>query len=164
VWLFGSVEVGLLVDAVVQAIVAKHKPVEASLMSILKELNQTIGYLKDDHMKEVALSLDLPVSKVYGVATFYTLYSTVPKGEHIVRVCDSAPCHVKGAESVVKAIQDFLGVKPGETTADGRFTLEFSSCLGICGVAPAFMVDDTVYGNLTPERVPEILSSYWKEG
>ena len=102
----------------------------------------------------------MPLSKVYGVATFYTLFSTKPKGKHIIRICENAPCHVLGATAVIEAFEEELGISMGGTTHDGEFTLEHTSCLGVCGVAPTVMIDDTVYGNLTPERVPLILREY----
>jgi len=86
--------------------------------------------------------------------------STVPRGRHIIRVCESAPCHVVGAVDILKALEQLLRVKTGETTTDGKFTLEVTSCLGICGVAPAIMIGDTVHGNLTPERLASVLALY----
>jgi NADH:ubiquinone oxidoreductase subunit E len=94
------------------------------------------------------------------VATFYSLLYTKPKGKYTVRVCESAPCHVQGAQEVVDTLVRELGVSFGETTPDGLFTLEKVSCLGVCGVAPAVMIDDRVYGNLTPETVAAVLQEY----
>lgn len=130
------------------------------LIPILQETQRVYGYLSEEAMRQVADALDLPLGKVFGVATFYSLFATAPKGKHIVRLCESAPCHVRGAEEICAALRNELGVAPGETTADGLFTLEYTSCLGVCGVAPAIMIDDVVFGNLTPERIGEIIAEY----
>lgn len=144
----------------VDAILDQHHRDQGSLMAILREVQNELGYLPEEALARIALGLDLPLSKVYGLATFYTLFSTKPKGEFIIRVCESAPCHVEGAQEVIEALEQELGIKVGENTPDGKFTLELSSCLGICGVAPAIMVNDEVYGNLTPEMIPGIISKY----
>lgn len=135
-------------------------PGDKYLLGILKDVQARLGWLSDEAITEVARELGLPSSKVYGVATFYSLFNTEPKGEHIIRVCESAPCYIKGAQNVVDILQDELGISVGETTEDKKFTLEAVSCLGVCGVAPAMMIDDTVYGNLTRERIVEIIEEY----
>lgn len=144
----------------VDEIVAKHKDREGALLPVLRETQDLIGYLPEEAMKRIALGLGLSLSRVYGVATFYSLFYTEPKGQYIVRVCESAPCHVQGAQEVIDALVRELGVAFGETTPDGRFTLEKVSCLGVCGVAPAVMINDRVYGNLTPETVLAVLEEY----
>lgn len=102
----------------------------------------------------------MPVAKVWGIASFYSLYATTPRGRHVIRVCESAPCHVVGATNILQTLKDTLRIKPGETTPDGRFTLELTSCLGVCGVAPAVMVNQNVHGNLTTDAVSEFLANY----
>jgi len=144
----------------VDKIVARHASREGALLPVLKEVQDLVGYLPEEALKRVALGLGLSLSRVYGVATFYSLFYTTPKGKYVVRVCESAPCHVQGAPEVIAAIERELGVPFGETTPDGRFTLEMVSCLGVCGVAPAVMVEDRVYGNLTPETVIAVLQEY----
>lgn len=131
-----------------------------NLIPALHALQDTLGHIPDEVMHEVAAWLDVPVSNVYGTATFYTMFATEPKGRYVVRLCDSPPCHIEGSTSIKKAIVDELGVKPGETTDDGNFTFEIVSCFGLCGVAPAIMVNDDVYGNLTPKSVRDILCKY----
>jgi len=111
----------------------------------------------------VADYLGLPLSAVHDTVTFYTMFSLRPRGKHIIRLCDSPPCHLAGSWSLLSALKRELGIEVGETTPDGLFTLELTSCLGVCGVAPAMMVDDEVYGNLTEERLRKILDSY-REG
>ncbi|MGE5652953.1 MAG: NADH-quinone oxidoreductase subunit NuoE [Bacillota bacterium] len=132
------------------------------VLEALRELQAAseTNSLGEPELIEVAEALRMPLSKVYGVATFYSMFSVRPRGRHIIRVCESAPCHLRGTESVVAWLEDELAVKMGETTADGRFTLEFTSCLGVCGVAPAVMIDAEVHGNLTRERIVEALKRY----
>lgn len=137
---------------------------QGNLLPILHAVQKEYGYLPADAMEEVADWVGIPASEVYGTATFYTLFSMKPLGKYVVRLCDSPPCHVEGSVSIRKAIEAHLGVGNGETTPDGLFTLEVVSCFGLCGVAPAIMVNDDVYGNLTPEMIPAILGKYGKEG
>jgi len=117
-------------------------------------------FLAPCDLKLVADVFDVPVAKVWGTATFYSLYSTTPRGRYIIRVCESAPCYVVGAMDILKTLEEKLHIKPGQTTDDGRFTLEVASCLGVCGVAPALMVDMHVHGNLTPDKLVSILDNY----
>jgi NADH:ubiquinone oxidoreductase subunit E len=133
-----------------------------SLIPILHALQDKFGYLTAEAMEEVASWLSIPVSEVYGTATFYTLFSTMPLGRHVVRICDSTPCHIEGSKAIKKALEGNLGITAGATTEDGLFSFEIVSCFGLCGVAPAIMVDDDVYGNLTPEMIPNILAKYRK--
>lgn len=141
-------------------IAARHRGEPGALLPTLHEVQREVKYLSPAVLAEVAKQLDIPLSKVYATATFYTLFNTKPKGQHIIRVCESAPCHVGGAERIIDELEHLLGVKPGETTADGVFTLEVTSCLGVCGVAPALMIDDRVHGNLRPGDLAKILGEY----
>jgi NADH-quinone oxidoreductase E subunit len=144
----------------VDRVVAKHKDREGALLPVLREVQDLVGYLPQEALERVALGLGLSLSRVYGVATFYSLFYTKPKGEYVVRVCESAPCHIQGAQDVIDALAAALGIDFGETTPDGRFTLEKVSCLGVCGVAPAVMIGERVYGNLTPESVIAVIQEY----
>jgi len=101
--------------------------------------------------------MGVPLSKIYEVLTFYTMCSTEKRGKYVIRVCKSLPCHVTGGEKVVEALKEALGVDFGETTQDGLFTLEESSCLGLCGVSPVMMINDEAYGNLNPEKVKKLI-------
>ncbi|MEW5867308.1 MAG: NADH-quinone oxidoreductase subunit NuoE [Bacillota bacterium] len=141
-------------------ILQKYSWSKDALVAVLHDVQKAAGCLSEEALAEIASGLDIPISKVYGVATFYTLFSVKPKGEYIIRVCENAPCHVLGAKAIVGALEKELGISMGNTTPDGKFTLEYTSCLGVCGVAPAIMINDAVYGNLTPERVPVILKEY----
>lgn len=128
------------------------------LVGRLAEIQKRIGYIPRTEVEKLARDLHVPTAKVFGAATFYSLLSTRPRGEHIVRFCEDAPCHVAGGRAVLEAIRTTLGLEPGQTSADGLWTFEMTSCIGVCGVGPVLMVDDDVYGNVTPERVKELLS------
>lgn len=129
------------------------------LIPILRTLNDAIGYLPKDVIKDVAQELRISESHVYGVATFYSMLSVKERGKNVVKVCESAPCHVVGGRDVIKAIRSELGIEAGETTKDGKFSLEFVSCLGVCAVGPVMMVNSDIYGNLTPDKAVEILKT-----
>lgn len=144
-------------------VIRKFDRDRCKLIPVLHALQASMGFLSSEAMEETADWLGIPISEVYGTATFYTLFATKPVGRYVIRLCDSTPCHIEGSKSVKKAIERHLGICPGETTADGLFSLEIVSCMGLCGVAPAIMVNDDVYGNLTPEAIPAILSKYTEE-
>lgn len=146
----------------IEEILSKYEPKRENILLILHELQDSKPehFLSKEDIETVAKYLNLPSSKVYETATFYGLFSTKPRGKYIIRVCVSTPCHVEGAEEVLNTLEEVLGIKPGETTEDGLFTLEEVSCLGICGVAPAMMVNEEAFGNLTPERAIEIINSF----
>jgi len=129
------------------------------LVPILRHLNDAIGYLPKEMLAELSERLHVSESHIYGVATFYSMLSTEKKGQFVVKVCESAPCHVVGGRDVIKALKGHLGIEAGETTSDGKFSLELVSCLGVCGVGPVMMINSETYGNLTPEKAVEILSA-----
>ena len=141
-------------------IIQKFDRQRGNLIPLLHELQDALGYLSSEAMEETGIWLNVSLSDVYGTATFYTLFSLVSKGKHIIRYCDSTPCHIEGSKPIRKAIEGALGISTGETTCNGLFTLEKVSCIGLCGVAPAIMIDEDVYGNLTPEMIPGILEKY----
>ncbi len=105
-------------------------------------------------------ALEVKMNRVYELSTFYSMYSTRPRGKHLIRVCESLPCHVVNGKEVIEALENTLDIEVGETTKDGLFTLETTSCLGLCGVGPVMMIDDKAYGNLTSDRVKEIINGY----
>lgn len=148
----------------VKSVVSRFAHDRGNLIPLLHAVQDAAGILTEESMKEIAEWLGIPFSEVYGTATFYTLFATEPKGKYVVRFCDSPPCHIEGAQVIKRAIEDFIGAKVGETSKDGLFTFEEVSCVGLCGVAPALMVNDDVYGNLTPDAIPDILGNYRKEG
>lgn len=136
-----------------------------NLIQVMLELQNISGTnsLPHEWVAYVAEKLDMPVSKVYSVITFYAMFGTAPRGKYLVEVCKSGPCHVTGAKNVLKLLEEKLAVKPGETTKDGLFTLIQSSCFGACDIAPAIKIGEKVYGNLTSEKLTEIVDSY-REG
>ena len=131
-----------------------------SLLGMIKGEQETSGFVSDAAISEMAESLSLSVSDVYGVATFYSFVSTSALGRHVIRICKSVPCHLQDAEMIIKAIEETLSISPGETTSDGRFSFELTNCIGACDQAPAMLVADEVHGHLTPEKISEILRSY----
>jgi NADH-quinone oxidoreductase subunit E len=129
------------------------------IVARLTEINKQLGYIPRAEVEKLAREMHLPAAKVFGAATFYSLFNVTPRGKHVVRFCEDAPCHVAGGRVVYDAIRTTLQLEPGQTSADGKWTFEMTSCLGLCGVGPVMMVDDDVYGNVTVERVAEILGS-----
>jgi len=121
------------------------------------------NFIPPEAVEIVAKECGVPLSKVYEVLTFYTMFSTKPRGKYIIRVCASLPCHVTGGREIVETLKEVLGIDFGETTEDGLFTLEKTSCLGLCGVSPVIMINEDFYGNLTPERVREIIEEIRKK-
>jgi NADH-quinone oxidoreductase subunit E len=138
----------------------RNKERRDALLGMIKEAQARSGFISEEAISDMAVSLGLCVSDVYGVATFYSFVSTRPLGRHIIRICKSVPCCMKEAETLARWIGKELGIGPGETTADGRFSFELTNCIGACDQAPAMLIDDEVYGRLTSERISEILTSY----
>jgi NADH:ubiquinone oxidoreductase subunit E len=130
------------------------------LIVLLKEAQQKFGYVPEEVMAGLAKSLDMPVNDVYGVASFYSFISTKPLGRNIIRVCRSLPCYLKHGQAVVESIEKEIGLKPGGTTLDGRFSIQLTNCIGLCDLAPAMMINDDAHGDLTTDRIGEILKKY----
>ncbi len=137
----------------------KYEAVKSNLIYILHDIQDQHPqhYISEEAVAAVSNYLNVPESHIFGVLTFYTMYSTKPRGKNIIRLCESPPCWLKGSDAVHKTLKDYLGVKTGETTQDGEFTLELCACLGVCGNAPVMMVNEDVYGDLTPDRVKKII-------
>jgi len=131
-----------------------------TLLGTIKEEQAKTGHISKDAMVRVAETLGLTVGDVYGVTTFYSFLSSWPLGRHVIRVCKSVPCGMKDAEMLIQWLGKELRINPEETTADGRFTLMLTNCIGACDQAPAMLIDDEVYGQLTPERISAILKSF----
>ena len=140
-------------------VLKKFEPKRQNVLYILHELQDKNPehYLRKEDIQTVADYLGEPYTYVHGVATFYTMFSLTPRGRNIIRLCDSPPCHLMGSSNVLEHVKQKLGVDVGQTTSDGAFTLEVASCLGVCGVAPAIMINDEMFGKLTPERLDSIL-------
>jgi NADH:ubiquinone oxidoreductase subunit E len=131
-----------------------------SLLAMISEEQRNRGFVSEESIVSMAQTLSISVSEVYGVATFYAFLSVEPQGKHVVRACKSVPCHLKQAETMASWIGSQLGITSGQTTPDGRFTFELVNCLGACDRAPAMLIDDVVYGDLTQASVAEILKSF----
>ena len=130
------------------------------LLGIIKAEQEKEGFVSEEAMAGMAQKMGVSVGDVYGITTFYSFLSTKPLGRHVIRICKSVPCFLKNGEMIAASIQKELSIAPGETTADGRFTFELTNCIGACDQAPAMLVDDEVYGELTPGKIKEILQSY----
>lgn len=150
----------LLVE--VAKLAAPYKGRPDRLNKVATEVKQIVPVLSYDVANVIAREMGLTVTDVYNFITFYSMLSTKPHGKYTIRMCKSAPCHVSGAAEVVRAIEDQLGVKVGETTDDGRFTIEYCPCLGLCDIAPAIMINKKVYGNLTAEAARNIIKTYMR--
>lgn len=154
-------------DTLIEHSVAHQGAQRASVIPILTEINETLGYIPVEALAKIRRQINSPEeglfladSQLFATASFYSLFSLRPLGKHVIRFCESAPCHVVGAREVIDAIQNHLNIQVGETSTDQQFTLLPTSCIGICSVGPVFLVDDDLYGNVTPERVPAILEKY----
>ena len=146
--------------AAVDAIIERYKSKPGSLIPVLEEIQETLGYLPKSLQNRVALGLGIPFSEVYGVVTFYSFFLMVPKGRHTVRCCLGTACYVKGGKKNMEKLTDTLKIDPGETTDDRRFSLETVRCLGACGLAPAMVVDDTTFRQIKAANISEILEGY----
>jgi NADH:ubiquinone oxidoreductase subunit E len=141
-------------------IIDLYKDKDGSLIQIIHLAQQIYGYLPLELQKFIVKSLDKPLSEVSGVVTFYSFFSTKPRGKHTIRVCLGTACYVRGGKKIVEHLRNTLGVEVGETTEDGKFTFEVARCIGACGLAPAMMVDDTVYKQVNVNKIDSILSKY----
>ena len=130
------------------------------LVGLLKEAQSKFGYVPEEVMAELAESLEIPINEVYGVASFYSFLSIKPVGRNVIRVCQSLPCYLKNSQLIIETVEEELGIKPGETTADGRFSFQLTNCIGLCDQAPAMMINNDAHVDLTPERISQILRSY----
>lgn len=146
----------------VKAIISRYAGKPGALIPVLEEVQEAIGYIPKAAQKMVAMGLRLPPGDIYGVVTFYSFFSTVPKGKHTVRCCLGTACYVRGGKKNMEKLVEILKIRPGSTTPDRRFSLETVRCLGACGLAPIVMVDDDTHRQVKPSRIPEILGGYEK--
>ena len=130
------------------------------LLVLLKEVQSKFGYLPKEAMTELAESLDMPLNDVYGVASFYSFLSTKPQGRNVIRICNSLPCYLKNSQTIIESVEREIGIKPGETTADGKFSFELTNCIGLCDRAPAMLINNDAHVDLTPEKISQILRKY----
>ncbi|ACM23245.1 Fe-hydrogenase gamma subunit [Thermotoga neapolitana DSM 4359] len=141
----------------VEEILRKHGYKRENLIKILLEIQELYRYLPEDVINYVSTAMGIPPAKIYGVATFYAQFSLKPKGKYAIMVCDGTACHMAGSPEVLKAIEEETGLTPGNVTEDLMFSLDQVGCLGACALAPVMVINDEVYGNLTAEKVKEIL-------
>lgn len=132
----------------------------SSLIAVLQDIQKQRRYLPQDALRLVSARLNLPLTRVYGIATFYKAFSLKPRGRHLINVCVGTACHVRGATKILEALERGLGVEAGATTLDERFSLETVRCVGCCGLAPVIVVDENFHGKLTQEKVPSVLADY----
>jgi NADH:ubiquinone oxidoreductase subunit E len=138
----------------------EHAGEKGSLMPIMQQAQDIYGYLPYQVQKIIADETNIPLEKIYGVATFYTQFKMAPKGKYEVSICLGTACYVKGAGDILEKIKSELGIDDGECTADGVFSLDCCRCVGACGLAPVVIVGGDVYGKVTPDKIPEILAKY----
>ncbi|MFC1691913.1 NAD(P)H-dependent oxidoreductase subunit E [Candidatus Latescibacterota bacterium] len=141
-------------------IIRSNNDSRGSIMPILQQINNEYNYLPDYALKCVSNEMNIPLSEIFRIATFYNVFSLTPRGKNIIKVCLGTACHVKGAPLVVDAIERELGISPGQTTEDLNFTLETVACLGCCGLAPVITVGENIYGKITQSKIPKLIKEY----
>jgi NADH-quinone oxidoreductase subunit E len=144
----------------IREILVKHERIGESLLAILQEAQETFSYLPDTVIGETAAWLGLPVHQVYSVATFYNAFSLKPKGKYVIQVCMGTACHVRGSPAIVEEAETILGISRGETTKDGKFTLETVNCVGACALGPVMVINGDYHGHLTRSQIAGILEKY----
>lgn len=155
------------VAVIVQAAIEKHGRKRDAFIPILSDINHALGYVPGEAFREVRRQLYDPAehvyvaeSQLYALASFYDMLSTKPRGRHVIKFCENAPCHVVGGKAVWDALREELKLENGETTPDSKWSLVTTSCIGLCSVGPVMLIDDDIYGNLEPEQIPDILERY----
>ena len=147
-------------EKALRELIEAHKEQQGALMPVLQGAQEIYGYLPIEVQTIIAEELNIPLAEVYGVVTFYAQFTLNPRGTYNIGVCMGTACYVKGAGDVLERIQKRLGIEPGGTTPDGRFSLEATRCIGACGLAPVMTINEDVYGRLTPDEVDKILDKY----
>ena len=144
----------------VDAIIERYRTKPGALIPVLEDIQDTLGYLPASIQKKIALGLGVPFSEVYGVVTFYSFFTMVPRGKHTVKCCLGTACYVRGGKKILEKLSTTLGIDPGETTADRLFSLETVRCLGACGLAPVITADTETFRHVKPTKVIELLQNY----
>ncbi|MEE4263266.1 MAG: NADH-quinone oxidoreductase subunit NuoE [Desulfobacteraceae bacterium] len=144
----------------VDAVIERYRSKPGSLIPVLEDVQEALGYLPKSIQRKIALDLGVPLSEVYGVVTFYSFFTMVPRGRHTVKCCLGTACYVRGGKKILEKLSGTLGVEPGDTTADRRFSLETVRCLGACGLAPVITADDDTFRHVKPAKVAELLENY----
>lgn len=153
---------GCKIDEKLEKIAKKYKNVEGGIISALHEVQDTYGYISSTAQRYLSKELNVPMSEIYGIITFYSRFSLVPKGKYNIQVCMGTACYVKGSEKVLNRFKEKLGIKEGETTSDGKFSIESVRCIGACGLAPAIVINEEVYGKMDEKKVDELIEKYSK--
>ena len=155
------------ISAIVNEAIKKHGAKKDALIPILSEINHTLGYIPAEAFQEVRKQLQgheeqvyVSIGQLYSLASFYDMLSTRPRGRHVIKFCENAPCHVVGGKAVWDSLCETLHLKNGETTSDKKWTLLTTSCLGLCSVGPVVLIDDDLYGNVAADQIDEILARY----
>lgn len=147
-------------EAALKEVIAQLKDTKGALMPIMQHAQEIYGYLPIEVQTMISDETGIPLEKIYGVSTFYAQFALQPKGKYKVSVCLGTACYVKGSGAVYDKVQELLGISGGECTPDGKFSLDSCRCVGACGLAPVMMVNDEVYGRMTPDQVEGILAKY----
>ena len=140
-------------------IIEKYKSVPGAVIPVLQQAQEVYGYLPIEVQKIIAEGLDVPLSEIYGVTTFYSQFSLNPKGKYEIRICLGTACYVKGSGNIMQKMEEELGIQDGGITADGKFSLDSVRCIGACGLAPAMVVNGEVYGRMTTDKIHDIIAS-----
>lgn len=130
------------------------------ILAVMQDMQKKFNYLPSEGLKMLASYTGVPFSRVYAMASFYKAFSLKPKGRYVIRVCDGTACHIKGSETLAEQIYKYLKIRPGETTEDGNFSLETVNCLGACALAPVMVINEKVYGKVTPADIERIIKEY----
>ena len=150
-------------EEILKRILKTYRENEGNIITILQDLEDTFGYIPEEAVNWISKKLEIPASRFFGVATFYAQFRFTRPGEHLVKVCCGTACHVRGGERILNAVERELGITPGETTEDYKFSLERVACMGCCALAPVIVVDKTVYSKLKLTKVREALQRYGEE-
>ena len=144
--------------AVIDAIVHKHNVQPGAVIPILQEIQEAYGYVPPVAIQRIAENIGTPASEIYGIVTFYAQFRLEPIGENLIKVCHGTACHLNGAEKIAQALAQIVGAKEGETSKDGKFTVERVACFGCCSLAPTIMLNGEIYGRLNPEAIRKIVN------
>jgi NADH:ubiquinone oxidoreductase subunit E len=144
----------------VENIVDRYEEIEGAIMPVLQAVNEKYKYLPEPILRTISKEMEIPMSAIFRIATFYNAFSLTPRGKYIISICTGTACHVKGASNILESFEDQLGIKTGGTTEDMHFTLEAVRCIGCCGLAPVLTVNEDVHGLMTKKKVPEIIEKY----
>ena len=151
------------VDVELEEMLNKYKPEKSNLIQILNEVQEYYGYVPEKAQLAISEYLDIPMAEIYGVITFYARFTLKPKGKYHIAVCLGTACFVKGSEQIIERAKSRLGIDIGETTKDGKYSLEATRCIGACGLAPVFTVNSEVYGRATVKKLDEVLDELEKK-